>query len=43
LSTVVLPLPRKPVSKVTGIRDDGSVEVIGRECSSLGSPAGLSY
>src|SRR5262249_8097773 len=31
LSTVVLPLPRKPVSKVTGIRDDGSVEVIGRQ------------
>src|SRR6476660_8223550 len=29
LSTVVLPLPRTPVSKVTGIKAFGSVEIIG--------------
>src|SRR5262245_526702 len=28
LSTVVLPLPRKPVSRVAGINDAGSVELI---------------
>ena len=29
-STVVLPLPRNPVSRVTGIRGEGSVEFIAR-------------
>ncbi len=34
--TVVLPLPRKPVSNVTGIRGGGSVEFIAAPGSALG-------